>query len=294
MGTVFYMSPEQVQGKDIDIRSDIYSLGVTFYQMLTGISPYDGMTTEFEVYSKIVSEPLPNASTIYPGVPEFLDKVILKATAKNMANRFQSCDEFSKYLSEKKTPVIEQKTVANPIIASTPPLPEENVVKMPKISTLEIIPIILVTLVVIFLIYSASKGNNAATTEMASIDSVTTNPNISPESVMNTIFQAANTGEVEILKFLLPPFDDQTGEIPCDGDCKALCNPGNESMREELGGNYVTVGDFKEYFSKAYITGVDFITGDRAKVNFVFGSNLERIETMNMQRINGSWYLSSF
>ena len=100
MGTVFYMSPEQVQGKEVDLRSDIYSLGVTFYQMLTGISPYDGLTTEYEVYSKIVTEPLPTASYIYPGVPDYLDKVILKATAKNKEDRFQTCEEFSKTLSK--------------------------------------------------------------------------------------------------------------------------------------------------------------------------------------------------
>ena len=119
-------------------------------------------------------------------------------------------------------------------------------------------------------------------------------PNSSPESVMRTIFQAAKTGEVGILKFLLPPYDEQTGEIPCDGDCIAICNPGNESMKDELKGNYVSVGDFKEYFSKAKIIGTPSITGDEAKVYFVFGPNLERNETMNMQRINGKWYLSSF
>jgi hypothetical protein len=111
---------------------------------------------------------------------------------------------------------------------------------------------------------------------------------------MNTIFQAANTGEVEILKFLLPPYDEQQGRIPCDGDCKGICNPGDESMRDELSGNYVTLDEFKNYFSKAYVIGIPDITEDRAKVNFVFGPNLESNETMNLQRINGNWYLSSF
>ena len=119
-------------------------------------------------------------------------------------------------------------------------------------------------------------------------------PNSSPENVMNTIFQAAQTGEVGILKFLLPPYNERTGKIPCDGDCIALCNPGNESIREELRGNYVTLGDFKEYFSKAKVIGTPSINGDGAKVNFVFGPNLERNETMNMRRIHGKWYLNSF
>lgn len=132
-----------------------------------------------------------------------------------------------------------------------------------------------------------SEQNSRVTTDKV-------DPNSSPESVMNTIFKAAQTGEVGILKFLLPPYDDQRGEIPCDVDCKALCNPGNESMKEELRHNYVSHSDFKEYFSKAKIIGNPSITGDEAKVNFVFGPNLERNETMNMQRINGKWYLSSF
>jgi hypothetical protein len=113
-------------------------------------------------------------------------------------------------------------------------------------------------------------------------------PNASPESVMNTIFNAAKTGEVGVLKFLLPP----NGE--CDGDCKAICNPGNESMREELGNNYVELSRFKLGFANGEIIGDPEINGDRASVNFVFGPNKEDNETMKMQRIEGKWYLQSF
>ena len=144
---------------------------------------------------------------------------------------------------------------------------------------------------------NSSNNDNPAPINSEKNSSETTNkvdPNSSPESVMNTIFQAANDGEVGILKFLLPPYDEQTNEIPCDGDCKAICNPGNEGMKDELRGNYVTLADFKEYFSKAKIIGSPTINGDDAEVNFVFGPNLERNETMNMQKINGKWYLRSF
>ncbi len=119
-------------------------------------------------------------------------------------------------------------------------------------------------------------------------------PNASPQSVMNTIFEAAKTGEVGVLRFLLPPYDNVRGEIPCDGDCKALCNPGNERMREELGHNYIDMKDFRAAFSRAKIIGSPVITGNTATVNFVFGANLELNETMNMKKINGKWYLSSF
>lgn len=119
-------------------------------------------------------------------------------------------------------------------------------------------------------------------------------PNASPENVMNTIFNAAQSGEVGVLKFLLPPVDSETGEMPCDGDCKALCNPGNESMKEELGHNYISLSDFKDYFSNAKIIGSPEIEGQFAKVQFVFGPNREKSETMNLQKMEGKWYLSSF
>ena len=171
MGTVFYMSPEQVQGKDIDIRSDIYSLGVTFYQMLTGISPYDGMTTEFEVYSKIVADPLPNASSLYPGVPVFLDKVILKATAKKKEERFQNCDEFSGYLSKRETPITESKTVVETNNPTENKVPKVRVIdKNAKIPLIAFIAIVVMA-GLIRLAMSMGGFNNSNSSDDGYIDS---------------------------------------------------------------------------------------------------------------------------
>lgn len=94
IGTVYYMSPEQVRGYELDLRSDIYALGVTLYQMLTGVCPYDGLTTEFDVFNKIVADELPDPRIIYPGISEHMHLVIQKATAKKVEDRFQSCEEF--------------------------------------------------------------------------------------------------------------------------------------------------------------------------------------------------------
>jgi serine/threonine protein kinase len=101
MGTVYYMSPEQVQGVELDHRSDIYALGVTFYQMLTGTNPYSGITTEYEIYNQIVKEPLKSPKEVYPGVPEYLCKLVEKATAKDPADRYQNCGEMIEILKSK-------------------------------------------------------------------------------------------------------------------------------------------------------------------------------------------------
>ncbi|MEA2042192.1 MAG: serine/threonine protein kinase [Bacteroidota bacterium] len=94
VGTTFFMSPQQVQGKTLDRRTDIYSLGVLLFHLLTGQYPYEKNITEYEVYKKIINEPLPDPRDYYVGVSDLMYKIIQKATAKNPMQRFQSCEEF--------------------------------------------------------------------------------------------------------------------------------------------------------------------------------------------------------
>jgi serine/threonine protein kinase len=100
MGTVFYMSPEQVQGKPIDTRSDIYSLGITFYQLLTGVNPYSQFSTDYEVYSSIVRDDLPDPRIHYPGISERMVQILMKALAKNPEDRYQTCNEFIQHIED--------------------------------------------------------------------------------------------------------------------------------------------------------------------------------------------------
>jgi len=102
IGTVYYMSPEQVQGKKVDLRSDIYSLGVTFYQMLTAQNPYISCTTEFEVYSKIVQEQLPSPKLINPSISDVIISILNRATAKDREDRFQTCEQFKHAILNKE------------------------------------------------------------------------------------------------------------------------------------------------------------------------------------------------
>lgn len=88
MGTVPYMSPEQIQNKTIDQKSDIYSLGVTLYEMLIGGSIYSGCTSPFEIQTKIVNEDLPSLVDTLGQEYAAIWKVIKKATKKDKNARY--------------------------------------------------------------------------------------------------------------------------------------------------------------------------------------------------------------
>ena len=87
MGTVHYLPPEQAQGKGSTIRSDIYSMGIMMYELLTGLVPYKG-DNAVEIALKHLKEPLPSVRKSNPSIPQSIENVIIKATAKNPKNRY--------------------------------------------------------------------------------------------------------------------------------------------------------------------------------------------------------------
>jgi serine/threonine protein kinase len=93
MGTPAYISPEQAQGQTVDQRSDIYSLGIILYEMVTGSVPFTA-ETPLAVLFKHISDPLPPPSVLKPDVPPEIEKVILRALAKDPRDRFATAAEF--------------------------------------------------------------------------------------------------------------------------------------------------------------------------------------------------------
>jgi len=102
MGTPSYMSPEQVKGRAVDGRSDIFSLGVLLYEMVTGEKPFPGQNITTVIYKIVNEEPVPPRQinpTIHPGI----NAVVMKALAKEPEARYQSCREMLEDLRNYRT-----------------------------------------------------------------------------------------------------------------------------------------------------------------------------------------------
>ncbi len=97
LGTLWYMSPEQVKGKPVDARSDLYAMGVTLFQMVTGKLPFFG-NSDFEIMKAHTETPPPNPKKIKKDVPKPLSGIILKLLEKDPEKRFQTADEVLKAL----------------------------------------------------------------------------------------------------------------------------------------------------------------------------------------------------
>jgi beta-lactam-binding protein with PASTA domain/predicted Ser/Thr protein kinase len=92
MGTAQYLSPEQAQGFAVTAASDLYSVGVILYELLTGVVPFEGESAVAIAFKQVAAEPYP-PSAINPALPQSLDAVVLRALAKDPAQRYASAEE---------------------------------------------------------------------------------------------------------------------------------------------------------------------------------------------------------
>lgn len=121
MGTAQYLSPEQARGAPVTAASDLYSVGIVLYEMLTGNVPFTG-DTPVEIALKHLNEQPHPPSAVAPGIPADLDRVVLRALAKHPSDRYQSAEEFDSDLAriEAGLPVArETAEAATAILAGT-------------------------------------------------------------------------------------------------------------------------------------------------------------------------------
>ena len=104
MGTPAYMSPEQVMGEEVDGRSDLYSVGVLFYRLLTGALPFTADTALSMLQRQIRDTPTP-VHVHRPSLPAWCDQIVQRALAKTPADRFQSAEEFRDALGRATGPL---------------------------------------------------------------------------------------------------------------------------------------------------------------------------------------------
>jgi len=123
MGTLSYMAPEQGRDGKCDARSDIYSLGIAFYEMLTGIVPFDA-DTPLAILLKHLNDPLRLPRTIDDTIPEAYELVVLKALSKDPQERYQSADEMcaALYLAAQETGIEVPGTTSLPLMVTFPSL----------------------------------------------------------------------------------------------------------------------------------------------------------------------------
>lgn len=93
IGTLKYMSPEQIQGEDIDHLADIYAVGAVLYEMLTGHPPFDGKTDYELIRAKVEADPKPLRAFV-PDIPSRLEAAVLRALARSAQERFESAGKF--------------------------------------------------------------------------------------------------------------------------------------------------------------------------------------------------------
>ena len=203
VGTVGYMSPEQVQGLDVDHRTDIFSLGVVLYEMFAGEPPFKGMH-ETAIMYEIVNVEAPPISTVKEGIDPELDEIILECLEKDKDDRYQSAKELAKDLRKikkstdhRKSRVYNVNTTAfkkqNAETKTSEPSSSFSVDLMnhrfdlTKLFKLSYLPLLLSIILVIILTYLLLENNSAPTNNFTKFEQLTEQsgeelyPDISPD-----------------------------------------------------------------------------------------------------------------
>lgn len=155
VGTPAYMSPEQIRGREIDGRSDIYSLGIVFFEMVTGRKPYNA-NTPIELSMQHLHDPIPKARQFVRDLPHEVDQIISKAIAKNPEDRFPNMAAFAQALEKLSGTTVGTTTAERRAIKAAQEKQREEKERTEKQAPRRILPRLLYVAAVLILILGAA------------------------------------------------------------------------------------------------------------------------------------------
>jgi serine/threonine protein kinase len=263
LGTPFYMSPEQIKGLPYARTSDIYSLGVTLFEMVTGKCPYQKINSLFELQSKIVNEPLPPTDLYVPGVSEKIQHAIIKATQKNPDSRFQSCDEFKRYLLDFDATII--------AISESKPGGHKTGKRNEWVWYL---PggVILLSVLIAVLIHLSNKPSTKPPLEQPGKNTETIKSKQPIDTL--TIIEQKNLVKEQNLVILDNYFNSKK-----TGDYYELKAGREESIRKEVDtlAHYASIEEFKSKYDKYFIKRVQLIIPNDARIRNDFLEEMKKL-----------------
>src|SRR5206468_11113849 len=121
LGTPSYMSPEQIQGHELDGRSDLFSLGVVLYELMTGVRPFEGDSISTIIYRVLYEDPRPPAAH-NPALPPDINVILDKALSKEIDRRYATCSEMAFDLN-RALAGLPPETLSRPFPGATRPAP---------------------------------------------------------------------------------------------------------------------------------------------------------------------------
>ncbi len=193
IGTPEYMSPEQGMGRNVDHRTDIYSLGITLYEMVTGRKPYLADTPMAVLY-KQMTDPLPRPGKFVPGLPVEIERILFKALAKLPTERYQSMREFEKALENQ---LVEQGVKS----VSIPKQPRENIKPQRSCSSISLIrlalPVVLAVITIsLSVLFILTRQTQSLAEASAPLSVTMILPDNSPTALQTVTLAPSSTASV--------------------------------------------------------------------------------------------------
>ncbi len=165
MGTVHYMSPEQVKGHEVDHRADIYSLGVVLYELLSGELPFSGQYEAAILYAIVNEEPTPISKHL-PAISPSLEKIIRKMICKDVKSRYQKLEDFLADLKkERQSPTKTYKPTV--LLENTKPLKSRPVVRKKSPIFIAAVSAVAVVALAVTLIFSGVFHSGGSPKQLA-------------------------------------------------------------------------------------------------------------------------------